>query len=61
MSPGSATTSNTIPIAPAARLATALVAGLLGVFVLLGAGFAHPDLLHNAAHDTRHAFTFPCH
>jgi cobalt transporter subunit CbtB len=46
------------------RSAVVLSAALalsLGVFVLFGVGFAQPDLLHNAAHDTRHAFTFPCH
>ena len=48
----------------AARGQTALSAGmafLLGLFLLYGAGFAQPDALHNAAHDTRHAFVFPCH
>jgi len=41
-----------------------LPAGLaivFGVFLVFGTGFAHSDILHNAAHDTRHAFTFPCH
>jgi cobalt transporter subunit CbtB len=28
---------------------------------LLGAGFAPIEVVHNAAHDTRHAFAFPCH
>lgn len=48
----------------APRQAVVLSAALslmLGVFVLFGVGFAQPELLHNAAHDTRHAFTFPCH
>ncbi len=40
---------------------SAALALMLGVFVLFGVGFAQPELLHNAAHDTRHAFTFPCH
>jgi cobalt transporter subunit CbtB len=39
----------------------ALVAVLLGAFILLGVGFAKPATLHNAAHDARHAFVFPCH
>lgn len=43
------------------RAAAAIVAALLGVFLLYGVGFAKPQVLHNAAHDTRHAFTFPCH
>lgn len=43
------------------RAAPALVALLLGTFLLLGVGFASPDVIHNAAHDGRHAFAFPCH
>jgi cobalt transporter subunit CbtB len=39
----------------------ALVAALLGLFILFGVGFANPATLHNAAHDARHAFAFPCH
>ena len=38
-----------------------LIAVLLGSFLLLGTGFAQSDLLHDAAHDVRHGFTFPCH
>ncbi len=44
-----------------ARVRAALIAGLLGAFILLGTGFAGPHTLHNAAHDARHAFAFPCH
>jgi cobalt transporter subunit CbtB len=39
----------------------ALVAFVLGVLVVFGAGFASPAALHNATHDTRHAFGLPCH
>lgn len=39
----------------------AVVAILLGTFVLYGVGFAGASVLHNAAHDSRHAFAFPCH
>lgn len=36
----------------------AIVAGVL----LLGvAGFAQASVLHDSAHDTRHAIAFPCH
>ncbi len=38
-----------------------IFAVLLGAFLLLGTGLAQPNLLHNAAHDTRHGFAFPCH
>lgn len=39
----------------------AVVAILLGTFVLYGVGFAGASVLHNAAHDARHSFAFPCH
>jgi len=56
------TNSPTNPIDVSSRLfLPATLAILLGAFLVLGAGFAHPDIVHNAAHDTRHAFTFPCH
>jgi len=35
-----------------------LFAGLLLVFFT---GFAQSEVLHDAAHDTRHALSFPCH
>lgn len=44
-----------------ATAAPALLALLLGAFLVLGTGFAHSDAIHNAAHDARHAFAFPCH
>jgi len=37
------------------------VALILGLFLLYGVGFAQPEAIHNAAHDSRHGFTFPCH
>jgi cobalt transporter subunit CbtB len=46
------------------RVGTALPAVLavvFGAFLIFGAGFAHPTTLHNAAHDGRHSFAFPCH
>lgn len=43
------------------RLATALVAAALGLALLYVAGFAEQEVLHNAAHDTRHSAAFPCH
>lgn len=45
----------------ALRLGAALVSALLGGFILFGVGFAQPNALHNAAHDSRHSFAFPCH
>ncbi len=34
---------------------------LLGAFILFGVGFAQPQSIHDAAHDGRHSFAFPCH
>jgi cobalt transporter subunit CbtB len=42
-------------------LIPALAAILLGVLLLYGVGFAGSQTIHNAAHDARHAFAFPCH
>lgn len=39
----------------------ALAALLLGVFIVFGVGFAGSTTIHNAAHDSRHSFAFPCH
>ena len=43
------------------RIAPAILAIAFGAFLVLGAGFAQPTALHNAAHDARHALAFPCH
>jgi cobalt transporter subunit CbtB len=53
------TTAKTI--ARSGVLAPAVLALLLGAFLVLGTGFAHSDTIHNAAHDSRHSFAFPCH
>ncbi|MDA1000465.1 MAG: CbtB-domain containing protein [bacterium] len=42
-------------------LGPALAATLLGIFLIYGAGFAQPQVLHDAAHDSRHALGFVCH
>ncbi len=44
-----------------AVVGAATVAILVGFFLVLAAGFAHPEAMHNAVHDTRHALAFPCH
>lgn len=51
--------------APASALiqqrAVAVLGALFGLFLIFGVGFAHPEAIHDAAHDSRHAFAFPCH
>lgn len=44
-----------------AAVKPAILAIAFGIFILYGVGFAQPQLVHDAAHDTRHAFAFPCH
>jgi cobalt transporter subunit CbtB len=42
-------------------LGPAMLALLLGILFIVGAGFASLPAAHNAAHDARHSFAFPCH
>lgn len=51
------------PAAPAIAAAAlpALFAVLLGLFIVGVTGFAQIGVIHNAAHNTRHANAFPCH
>lgn len=42
-------------------LRASLLAFSLGLALVYLAGFAFPETAHNAAHDTRHALSFPCH
>ncbi|CAD7050347.1 cobalt transporter [Pseudorhizobium endolithicum] len=34
---------------------------MLGLFVVGFVGFSQMEVLHNAAHDSRHSLAFPCH
>ncbi len=54
-------TTLTQPLARAHLLPGAFAALLLGCLFVYGVGFASPATIHNAAHDTRHSFAFPCH
>jgi cobalt transporter subunit CbtB len=46
---------------PAARLVAAALAGGLGLIMLFGVALSPIDIVHNAAHDTRHTISVPCH
>jgi cobalt transporter subunit CbtB len=54
------TRPQTVPLA-AGRLAACGAAFILGLALIFLVGFAQPSILHNAAHDSRHALAFPCH
>jgi cobalt transporter subunit CbtB len=49
------------PVLRAKAASAAALALMFGIFVLAGVGFAGSSILHNAAHDSRHSFAFPCH
>jgi cobalt transporter subunit CbtB len=42
-------------------LKAAFIALVLGIGLVFVTGFAHPELIHDAAHDVRHGLSFPCH
>jgi cobalt transporter subunit CbtB len=41
--------------------APAALAILFGLLIVGLTGFSHLEVIHNAAHDTRHSNAFPCH
>lgn len=43
------------------RVASIVAVFVIGAALLYTAGIAHATVLHDAAHDTRHAMAFPCH
>ena len=51
----------TCSLAKTATLVPALLAVMLGAFIVFGAGFVQISAAHNAAHDSRHSLAFPCH
>lgn len=42
-------------------LASLLGAAALGMALLFATGFAQASVMHDTAHDQRHAMAFPCH
>lgn len=55
------TATQTVAVPRTSRALPGLAALILGLGLLLAAGFAWPAALHNATHDTRHALGLPCH
>jgi len=57
-------TQSTTAVEVGSRAETRVAAAfalMLGIGLVFTTGFAHPTTIHNAAHDTRHALSFPCH
>jgi cobalt transporter subunit CbtB len=42
-------------------LKAAFIALFFGLTLVYAAGFANSESVHDAAHDSRHALSFPCH
>lgn len=63
MQSNSSKTSNTVasPNDRAATVKQAVMAAILGLFLVWVTGLSQISVLHNAAHDTRHSVGFPCH
>ena len=62
--PGLSTTHPASAAASGGLLESALpavLAILLGLMIVGVSGFSHLEVVHNAAHDTRHSNAFPCH
>ena len=53
--------SATRPLVQRDELRLGITAILLGTIFVGVAGFAPLEAIHDAAHNTRHAVTFPCH
>ena len=47
--------------ASASKKSQILSAAILGFVIMIGVGLSPMEVAHNAAHDTRHSFAFPCH
>ena len=58
---GSAAVSTTLAPSKAEALKAAAIALFLGLGLVYATGFAYPESVHDAAHDSRHALSFPCH
>jgi cobalt transporter subunit CbtB len=54
-------TSTLTPTLVSGKAGTVVAAALLGVLFVYVTGFLPVAAMHNAAHDTRHAITAPCH
>lgn len=54
-------TTNTVAHQGSTTTTSIVFAAAAGFMLLFFAGYAQATVLHDAAHDTRHAMAFPCH
>jgi cobalt transporter subunit CbtB len=55
------TATQTLVQSQTADMKSIVATALLGLGIILFAGFAQIEAVHNVGHDTRHAFGFACH
>ena len=60
MNKNAQTTAKAIERADLSQMPIAF-ATLAGLMLLFASGYAQASILHDAAHDQRHAMAFPCH
>lgn len=53
--------ANTLTTSKTDAIKSAIVAFVIGLGLIYAVGFAPMESLHDAAHDSRHALSFPCH
>ena len=53
--------ANQVTSISASKKTQLLSAAILGIVIIFAVGMAPVEAVHNAAHDTRHSFAFPCH
>jgi cobalt transporter subunit CbtB len=53
--------ARTLAPAKIEALKAAIIALFFGLTLVYAAGFANSESVHDAAHDSRHALSFPCH
>ena len=61
MSSSALSSSASVSLPLSQRLLVAVGSCLLGAALIFVAGFSHLEVVHNAAHATRHSAAFPCH
>lgn len=61
MSSSALSSSASVSLPLSQRLVLAVGSCMLGAALIFVAGFSHLEVVHNAAHDTRHSAAFPCH
>lgn len=55
------TTKTTVAARDTTDLLAIVATAFLGAALIFAAGFSNAQVMHDVAHDQRHAIAFPCH